>query len=822
MDQKYIPAEQEPLLQQLWAVQKVYTTQDQQKPVVSVDTPPPTVSGTLHLGHLFSYTQTDLSARYKRMQGNYLFYPMGFDDNGLPTERFVEKQLGITAHSVGRSEFIRLCLDETQKVETQFQALWERIGLSIDWRHTYSTISHLSRTVSQASFIELYKKGFVYRQFEPSLYCTTCRTTIAQAELEDIEKPSIFYTINFSTPEGKVYPIGTTRPELISSCVALLYNPADTRYTHLAGKTMQVPLFNHTVPVLADEAVVMDKGTGLVMVSTFGDKTDVQWFKKYKLPYKPSIGHDGKWLESTGFLAGLKADQAREAIVKALSEVNLIINQQPIAHAVNVHERCKKPIEYLALSQWFLQLLPYKKELLAQADAIEWYPAFMKTRYQNWVESLSWDWCLSRQRIFGIPFPAWHCNNCKAILLAEREQLPLDPQETPYGKPCPQCASTDITPDTDVMDTWNTSSLTPFICAQLYNPASDIFSSKNSFMPMTFRPQAHDIIRTWAFYTIVKAWMHLGTIPWKQIVISGHVLSDTKEKLSKSKDNARTSPQALIDTYSADVLRYWTATGTLGTDTAFSETQLKIGQRLITKLWNACRFIEQQVTTPVTKPTHFDPLNSWLLTRLSATKQKYHAAFSTYDHSGALDAVERFLWHDFCDNYLELIKDQFFKPERYTQEIIDTTKWCLSYAGFQMLQLFAPFIPFVTEKIYQELYKAQYNTPSLHATVFDDFTYTNTPDSELIAHILEVTAQIRMLKTQKQASLKQPIAVLNIQGVPDHQLPALEKLAPLLSGIAHAATLAFSTMQSKDNGLQIVDQQWHVTLSLNPEPTHST
>jgi len=816
MDQKYIPAEQEPLLQQLWAIHKVYAHTDTTKPVVSIDTPPPTVSGTLHLGHLFSYTQTDLSARYKRMLGNYLFYPMGFDDNGLPTERFVEKQLGITAQSAGRSEFIRLCLDETQKVEVQFQQLWERIGLSVDWNHTYSTIDQLTRTLSQASFIELYKKGYIYRQFEPSLYCTACRTTIAQAELEDVEKPSVFYTINFSTSDGTTYPIATTRPELLSSCVAVLYHPADARYTHLANKTIRVPLFNYEVPLLPDEGVLIDKGTGLVMVSTFGDKTDVQWFKKHKLPYKPSFGHDGRWLTSTGFLAGLKAEQAREATVKALTEAGLIINQQPLSHAVNVHERCKKEIEYLALSQWFLQILPHKKALLAQADQIEWYPSFMKIRYQNWVESLSWDWCLSRQRIFGIPFPAWHCNNCKAILLADRDQLPIDPQETAYGRPCPECASSDITPDTDVMDTWNTSSLTPFICKKLFNHEADPFTTdQNSFIPMTIRPQAHDIIRTWAFYTIVKAWMHLGTIPWKQIVISGHVLSDSKEKLSKSKDNARTSPQALITTYSADVIRYWTATGSLGTDTAFSETQLKIGQRLITKLWNACRFISQQVSDPVAQPSSFDSLNSWLLTRLTETKAAYHKAFSAYEQSLALDAVERFFWHDFCDNYLELIKDQLFKPERYTAQEITATKWCLAYTGFQLLQLFAPFIPFVTDKIYQELYKTQYQLPSLHITTFDTFTHTDKDASALIGTVLDLTAQIRLLKTQKQVSLKQPIETLTIQGLSSQQKTALEKLAAILAGVCQANNIEFVDTQKKEPGLEIVNEQWYVTLSLS-------
>ena len=541
MDKRYDHTQNEKLAQEKWLREKTYKHDIHPGKLYSIDTPPPTISGTLHIGHIFSYTQTDILARYKRMRGFSVFYPFGFDDNGLPTERYVEKKHKVRAHALGRSEFIKLILSETATAEQQFQELWQRMGLSADWDSCYSTISPETRNISQESFIRLFKKGFIYRKYEPAPYCTTCRTSVAQAELDDIEKPSMFNDVIFKLPDGTPLTVATTRPELLYSVNVLLYHPDDTRYKHLAGKQAHVPIYNHLVLILPDDQVQIEKGTGLVMVSTFGDKTDVLWYKKHNLPYRSSIEFNGKFKEETGILAGLKVSQARERILEELKKEGLLKNQKQITHTVNVHERCKKEIEYLALSQWFLNILDHKNTFLALADKINWYPAFMKTRYINWVENISWDWCLSRQRFYGIPFPAWHCTHCDEIMLANIDDLPIDPQETPYkGKSCPACKSTDIVPDTDVMDTWNTSSLTPYICYGLYNPdMKSPFTQKEieQFIPMSMRPQAHDIIRTWAFYTIVKLWMHHDTIPWNDIVISGHVLSDGKEKLSKSKNN---------------------------------------------------------------------------------------------------------------------------------------------------------------------------------------------------------------------------------------------------------------------------------------------
>jgi valyl-tRNA synthetase len=417
----------------------------------------------------------------------------------------------------------------------------------------------------------LYKKGFIYRKQEPSLFCTTCRTSVAQAELDDAEISSTFNDVEFITTEGQKLVIATTRPELLPACVAVFYHPDDSRYKNLAGKNAIVPIFNKHVPILADEKVSPEKGSGLVMCCTFGDQTDIAWYKKHKLPFVQVVGNDGKWTEIAGSLAGLNVHDARKKILELLKNENLLLGQKSITHAVNVHERCKQEIEYLAPWQWFINILEHKDALLKQADKINWYPEHMKVRYVDWVKNLSWDWCISRQRFFGIPFPVWHCQDCSEILLADTKLLPIDPQEQGFlnGK-CTKCGSSNIVPETDIMDTWNTSSLTPQVNLHWPDKSADELS-----LPMSMRPQAHDIIRTWAFDTIVKAYYHENQIPWNDIVISGHVLAG-KEKISKSKENSKMSPEALLQAYPADSVRYWAANGNLAQTQHLAKTSLKL------------------------------------------------------------------------------------------------------------------------------------------------------------------------------------------------------------------------------------------------------
>lgn len=820
MEKKYDYTAHEKNIQQQWRDDQVYRRQENSGPLYSIDTPPPTVSGSLHIGHIFSYTQTDIIARYKRMSGFSVFYPFGFDDNGLPTERFVEKKRSINAHFLKRSEFIDICLQETQLVEHQFKDLWQRMGLSVDWELCYSTISEQTRKISQESFIRLFKKNFIYRKHEPALYCTACRTSVAQAELDDVEKPSFFNDILFSINDGSQVVIGTTRPEFLPSCVALLYHPEDNRYRHLQGKKARVPLFDHYVPIIPDDSVIKDKGTGIVMCCTFGDKNDIAWYKKYNLEYRRSICLDGKWDPSTGFLAGLKVAAARSLVIERLKEEKFLVHQKPIMHAVNVHERCKNEIEYVALSQWFLKILEHKKKFIELADSIEWSPSFMKSRYQNWVENIQWDWCLSRQRFFGIPFPAWHCNTCQEILLAPFDLLPIDPQEVLYpGERCTTCGGTDIIPDTDVMDTWNTSSLTPYICYSLFAQSNDsVFTDKNfsRFIPMAMRPQAHDIIRTWAFYTIVKTWMHHEIIPWQSIIISGHVLADGAEKISKSQDNAKNSPHALLQNYPADVIRFWTASGNLGQDVMFSDTQLKIGQKLITKLWNAFIFVKEHIrSVPLahTKPFYLGTVNEWLLHQVSACFSRYEKYMDTYDFNLALDTIESFFWHDFCDNYLELIKEQLFKPELYSKAEVEATHWTLYTVGLRILQLYAPYMPHITDTIYREIYKDVYlSQKSIHQTIFRAIqSYDNYEHSlQVFTYLLSCINQVRKLKSEYHYSLKTPVACLTIYGVDEIIMALLKKEEQFIRGITHAQVINYKTdeittgsLDDKNNSIEM-------------------
>jgi valyl-tRNA synthetase len=791
MENRYLHQQYDEQMRQLWQNQEIYRQKNPSFKNFTIDTPPPTVSGALHIGHIFSYTQTDIIARYARMTGHNVFYPFGFDCNGLATERFVEKKHNTNVSKIGREKFIDLCLSTTQEMKVKFVNLWRMMGLSAELEKTYSTIAPDIQKISQESFIDLVKKDFAYIKNEPALYCCLCRTTVAQAELDDLEQTTTFNDIEFKTTDGQKIIIATTRPELLPSCVAIIFNPADTRYAHLLGKKVIVPLFGQEVPVISDEKVLIDKGTGIVMTCSFGDKTDIEWYKKLKLPYQPSIGFDGKFVASTGLLAGLNVSDARKKVIELLKEQNLILAQKSIENSVNVHERCKSPIEYMILPQWFIKVVQNSSEFLKVADQISWYPVHMKSRFNDWVKNLSWDWCISRQRVFGIPFPVWYCNSCQAVLLAEVKDLPLDPQKTAYGKPCPTCQSTDIRPEKDVMDTWNTSSLTPYICKALAtgDGKSAFESSSPSFIPMSMRPQAHDIIRTWAFYTIVKAWMHDKKLPWSSIVISGYVLSENKEKISKSKDNAPTDPEKLLTSYAPDAIRFWTASGTLGQDIAFSPEQITIGQKLLTKLWNALKFVHinnQAHAVPAVRPEKLGLVNAWMLSRMNQCLQEYHVHFKNNEFSLALQVIEKTFWNDFCDNYIELIKDQLFNPANYASEDVAATMWTLNEVSFQILQAYGPYLPHITEYLYQQLFVSKIQVASLHLTQLLPGSKADSDIEKKMNLLLSIVGSVRKLKTSAQLSLKSEVAELTISGLDESGQKVVLENKSLILGVCKA------------------------------------
>lgn len=810
MEKTYNHQEQEEQLKKLWEEIGVYRfEQSSPQPTFSIDTPPPTVSGTLHIGHIFSYTHTDLIARYKRMSGYNVFYPMGFDDNGLPTERYVEKQHKTKAHLHKRSDFINLCLEESHKVEKTFEELWKKMGLSIDWSKTYSTISKESQKTSQYSFIDLYKKGLVERRSEPALFCTTCRTSVAQAELDSLEVGTTFNTLVFiDTHSNSPLHIATTRPELLPACSALLYNPHDERYRSLEGSFTKVPYFNYAVPIIADELVDPQKGTGLVMCCTFGDQTDIAWYKKHTLKLRELINTDGTWNSLGGPLEGLKVSDARAKMIDLLKEEKLLIEQKPIKHAVHIHERCKQPIEYLVIRQWFVKILHEKEAFIKAGEKINWFPAFMQSRYNDWVSNLAWDWCISRQRFFGIPFPVWHCNTCSAIIVADEQQLPIDPQENSYSGNCPQCGGLDIVPDTDVMDTWATSALTPYI--NMNWPEEKKSSIK---LPMTMRPQAHDIIRTWAFYTIVKAHYHSNTIPWNDIVISGHVLAG-KEKISKSQGNEKLTPQGLLELYSADAVRYWAAKGRLGTDTAFSENQLKQGARLVTKLWNAFRLIKDHCKKNSLNSVN-ESCNRWIMNSFAELITTYHAHFEQYDYTHALDAVERFFWNDFCDNYLEFIKDRCFNPGEYAEGVYEETQTVLYNVGLGILQLYAPFVPYITESLYQLFYADEEKESSLHRLQFKevDHKHVTQKGGELFSIILKIVSEVRRLKSEHSLSLKTELVSLTIHINETEFASKLKNDYRLLKGITQAHEIEIKNHELEQSFMEQVEDKWVAHIS---------
>ena len=579
MEKYYDFARIEPQMQAFWKEEGIYKFDPSRKgPIYSIDTPPPTVSGSLHIGHLFSFTQAEIIARYHRMQGENVFYPFGFDDNGLPTERLVERETGIRAAELPRSAFIEKCSETAEKYEAQFRAFWESLGFSVDWDTQYRTVSPEVQKISQSLFLELVRDGRAYMKESPVLWCTECRTSIAQAELETMETETTFNYLPFVCG-GETLEVATTRPELLFGCVCLFVHPDDARYRDFVGKTARVPLYDFDIPILTDDKVAPDKGTGVVMCATFGDSTDAAWYAEHHLPYRRVILPDGKLAPEVPYIGGLRVKAARAEILRRLQENGLLLRAEQLSHTVAVHERCGHPVEILPSRQWYIDILREKARFLRAADEIRWYPPQMKSRYTAWVENLKWDWCISRQRYFGVPFPVWYCADCGKPVFAAPEQLPLNPIETPYTGKC-DCGCTAFVPETAVFDTWATSSITPQINERL----------GLNLVPMSMRTHAHEIIRTWTFYTIVRSLYHTGKLPWRDLMICGFVLAKPGEKMSKSKGNAL-DPERLIAQHSADVLRYWTAGAHLGTDTFFSPAELDTPKRFVTKLWNAAKFV---------------------------------------------------------------------------------------------------------------------------------------------------------------------------------------------------------------------------------------
>ena len=756
LDKKYSFGSAEKEMQELWNEKGAYKFKgvDDRK-IYSVDTPPPTVSGKLHIGHIFSFTQAEMAVRYHRLLGENVYYPFGFDDNGLPTERLVEKEEGIFAKDLPRSEFIDKCNLTKDKYIKEFKDLFQRVGISADWDLGYDTINELSRKVSQRSFIDFVNKGKAYRKEMPVLWCPCCQTSIAQAELDDKEIDSYFNYINFDV-EGKKIEIATTRPEFLGGCVAIFVNPDDERYKDLIGKEATVPLYNNKVKIIGDSKVSMDKGTGIVMCCTFGDQTDMEWQKEYNLPIKKVIEPDGTINKDVPIVGGMNTLDARMKIVEELNNKGLLVKSEKIKHTVNTHERCGNEIEIINSPQWYIDILSIKDELIKAADEINWHPETMKKRYLDWVNNLKWDWCISRQRYFGVPFPVWYCKECGEVMIPDDKDLPVDPLKNVPNKTC-KCGCKEFVPESAVMDTWATSSVSPLI-----NKKYGESDERDYLYPMSMRSHAHEIIRTWTFYSIVKGLYHLGQVPWKNLMISGFVIAQQGATISKSKGNAKMSPNELLDTYGADMIRYWTSSNKLGTDTWFDPTDVESSRRFMTKLWNSARFVEMQTA-------NFDPneeveltsIDKWIVSKCHETFERYKAQMDKYEIGMARGEIDNFFWRDFCDYYLEIAKERLYNQDNKYGDKQKSAQKALSMVFLEVLKMYSPFVPHITEKIYQELYKGKEKGETLCNSTYKELPYYDGT-VEFGEAVKDVISTVRKYKTDRNQSMKERIGILNI------------------------------------------------------------
>ncbi|MFT6106287.1 MAG: valyl-tRNA synthetase [Rickettsiales bacterium] len=809
LPKRYNPSESEANLQKFWATNKIYKWQDDlpKDQTFVIDTPPPTVSGLLHMGHIFSYTQADFVARYKRMKGFDVFYPMGFDDNGLPTERLVEKTIGKKAgvyeSENGRGSFVKECQKIVDEAEVEFENLFNTVALSVDWDQKYQTISKQSQQLSQASFVDLFNKNSVERRFAPVLWDIADRTALSQADLVDAEKPSAMHDIKFKSENDEDIIIATTRPELLAACVAVMVHPTDERYKHLHGKNAVTALFGVKVPIISDELVQMDKGTGAVMCCTFGDETDIKWWQIHNLDLRVILRGDGKFIDAPEYLSeeskevyaelniGKNVKQARVAIVENLKEKSLLIRSEEITHTVKCAERSGAPIEILVQPQWFVKILNKKEELKAKANECHWYPEFMKIRVEQWIDNLAWDWCISRQRYFGVSFPIWYSKREGEegkILVADFDQLPIDPQrDLPKGY-----LADEVEAETDIMDTWATSSISPQLSS--HGISEDFCIDKDrheKLFPADLRPQAHEIIRTWAFYTLAKATLHEDKIPWKNLMISGWCLAADKTKMSKSKGNVVT-PQSLIEEKSADVVRYWASASNLGADIAYSEELFKIGGKLITKLFNASKFVAQNFTDLKSQPTNVKAdvesgiinkqADLWILSRLQQTISQAEKEFEKFEYAKARAAIEDFFWNDLCDNYLEIVKVRSYGLSAQKFEEMDLTDeqkttiiadqqsglFSLHHCLETILKLFAPFIPHVTEDLYQAIFPNKITSIHQRGSWCELSQYFSCEEALAVGSVaVEVIFNMRKFKSDNSLSMKTPIKQFSINSKVD-------------------------------------------------------
>ena len=753
---------------------------DGTRPRYIIDTPPPYPTGKLHLGHVLNWVYMDMDARFRRLKGYDVLFPQGWDCHGLPTEVKVEETHNIKKNDVSRAEFRKMCVELTTENIELMRHQMQKVGFSQDWSREFITMTPEYRKRTQLSFLKMHEQELIYRGIHPVYWCQRCETAIAFAEVEYSENKSHLNYVNFppadlsdvsNIPEDNSYIrpdsnkadskekgilIATSRPELMSACVAVVIHPEDERYNHLLGKYVEVPLTSQKVKIIADEEVDPEFGTGAVMICTFGDKTDVSWVNKYDLEVIEAITEQGIMTSAAGKYEGMTLQDAKKATIKDLKDEGYLIKQEELDQNVGQCWRCKTPIEILVKKQWFIAVRKLIDDVKKSSSEIRWVPDHMESRLLNWADSMEWDWCISRQRLFATPIPVWYCKECGKVILPNEEDLPIDPTEDMPKQPC-ECGCNEFIPETDVLDTWMDSSISPLSVAEWPNPGYE-----NNF-PSTIRPQGHDIIRTWTFYTMLRCLALTGKKPWEDIIINGMVFGEDGYKMSKSRGNV-IGPEEVIEEYGADALRIWASNSLPGSDVAFAWKDIKHGYKFFRKFWNAFRFISMHIfsdddlSNPCEIEKYLNPMDKWIVSKFNSLNKITNQGFNDFEYAKAVTTIEQFVWHDFCDEYIEAVKYRLYGDDVSDNSRI-AAKFTLKYIVENTLILLSPIAPFFTEEVYQH-----FNSESIHVQKWPDVIETLDEDSlrDNGDLTIELIDEVRRFKSSNKIPLNVPLNTVNV------------------------------------------------------------
>ncbi|MBE0512837.1 valine--tRNA ligase, partial [Candidatus Bathyarchaeota archaeon] len=789
--------------QRKWEEMGVYhfDWKDRKRPVYTIDTPPPYPSGSFHMGNVLNWTYFDMVARYKRMRGYNVLFPQGWDCHGLPTEVETEEEYGIKKTEMPPAEFIKLCKQFVNKYIGVMKKAVTRLGCSIDWTTEYKTMDPDYWGRTQLSFILLHKKGMIYQGTHPINWCPSCETAIADAEVEHETREGTLHYIKFKLENNEHLTIATTRPEFLPACVTVAVHPKDRRYKKYIDKTITVPVANRKVKIIPDNLVDPKFGTGIVMICTYGDKADVKAVAKHHLPVVIIIDEKGKMNQNAGKYAGLTIQEAKKAVATDLQKDGLIEKTEKLQQEVGVCWRCKTPIEILERKQWFMKTRILTDAVKKNTLEIAWYPDYMKNRMIDWAKSLDWDWVISRQRIFATPIPIWYCKKCGENILAEPDWVPIDPRtEDPKIEKCPKCGSNTFTPETDVLDTWFDSSITCAVHAGWPDR-----QDWHRLYPADLHTSGYDIIRTWAYYLMVRHLALFDEKPYKSVLINGMVLGSDGRKMSKSLGNYVATPD-VFNKYGADAPRQWAASGgATGSDIPFRWADVEYGWRFLIKLWNAARFASLHLRDYTPKENvELDQLDRWLLSKMEKVTQRATVALENCQFNIATEEIRNFTWHELCDQYIEAIKHRLYKPETYGEEKKEAVQYCLYTAIYRTLQLLAPISPHITEEIYQIMYMDDKKHRSIHVSPWP-LPRKEEIDEEIERHgdlIMATIGEIRRDKAERKKPLNAPIKKLTIYAGSKKSAQILNQAVEDIAGTCKTEKIEITPVKGKGREVQ--------------------